>query len=323
MKKSTLSLFFALFLVSLTAQNQVFLNLKHQLGTESFALNTMVTSNAGYDLEITRLQYYVSEITIIHDGGQATMIEDLYLLVNAAQGLEYDLGEHAITTVEKIEFSIGVDEASNHLDPASFSLSHPLAPQNPTMHWGWTAGYRFVAIGGNAGTGLANGYEIHALGDQNYKTVSLTTNTQANSNNEIKINVAADYLGLFTNLDVSNGLDIHGDAGGAVTLLENMQNEVFTIDETVTSTESPAFAGTFEISPNPATAIGSTIELDLPTGANYQITVTDLAGRVIQQATVATGTQKFPLQASEAGVYLVHLWQNNAPVAVKKWLITE
>ena len=56
---------------------------------------------------------------------------DMYLLVRPAVDSMYDLGSHPdITNVESITFSVGVDQAHNHLDPASYPASHPLAPQN-------------------------------------------------------------------------------------------------------------------------------------------------------------------------------------------------
>lgn len=72
-----------------------------------------------------------------------------------------------VNKVEAITFSVGVEQAYNHLDPASFPPDDPLAPQNPEMHWGWVSGYRFAAVEGEAGPNLDQHFEIHSIGDAN------------------------------------------------------------------------------------------------------------------------------------------------------------
>ena len=77
-----------------------------------------------------------------------TAIPNKWVLVNASEATEVDLGSHDVTNVEAVHFHIGVDSSVNHSDPASYPMGHPLAPVFPSMHWGWAAGYRFVAIEG-------------------------------------------------------------------------------------------------------------------------------------------------------------------------------
>ncbi|MBK7335009.1 MAG: hypothetical protein IPJ00_02100 [Saprospirales bacterium] len=104
----------------------------HQkLGEQPFALDQTATAPGEYAFQVTRMQYYISEIKLIHDGGQVTPVTDLYLLVSAEKDDQFDLGSFALENIEGIEFSIGVDEAHNHLDPALYSTHHPLALHNP------------------------------------------------------------------------------------------------------------------------------------------------------------------------------------------------
>ena len=67
-----------LFAFSVTAfsQNNVTMNIHHKLATEDFALNMAAKNNVDHDFNVSRLQYYISEITIVHDDGQETPIED-------------------------------------------------------------------------------------------------------------------------------------------------------------------------------------------------------------------------------------------------------
>jgi hypothetical protein len=79
----------SLFFLSNLAQAQVtgFLKINHMLGNDPFALDYTVQNNLSNDLQVTRLQYYVSKISIVHDGNQVTEMHDTVLaLVNAADG---------------------------------------------------------------------------------------------------------------------------------------------------------------------------------------------------------------------------------------------
>ncbi len=318
---SVLSLFALLSVVQ--AQNKVTLHLSPRLGAAPFALNTPVSAGS-YEYKITRLEYYISEIKITHDGGQVTPMTDMYLLVRPAIDSMYDLGTHPdITNVESITFSVGVDQAHNHLDPAAYPANHPLAPQNPAMQWGWSAGYRFVAIEGKAGTNFANDYEIHALGDANYKTLTLNTVAENQSNGDKTIHLVADYAQVLNSINVSAGLIVHGSTGKAVTLMNNMKNVVFSA-ETATMTIDPSFEGTFSVSPNPSATGRVIATMTLPAGFDYRITLTDLAGRVVLNQPLAAANSSFVFENNfNEGVYLVHLWQNERPVAVEKLVITQ
>ncbi len=305
------------------AQNNLELHLSPRLGNAPFALNTPVSAGS-YDYKITRLEYYISEIKITHDGGQESAMTDMYLLVRPAVDSMYDLGSHPdITNVESITFSVGVDQAHNHLDPASYPANHPLAPQNPAMQWGWSAGYRFVAIEGKAGTNFANDFEIHALGDANYKTLTLPTTAETHPNGDKTIHLIADYSQVLNSINVSAGLIVHGSTGKAVTLMNNMKNVVFSADA-VSMTIDPAFEGAFSVSPNPAVSGKVVASMTLPAGFDYRISLTDLAGRVVLNQPIAAGDQSFAFdQALNAGMYFVHLWQNTRPVVVEKLVVTQ
>lgn len=321
--KQVLPAFFALFFVcSVQSQSNIKLHLAPRLGNAAFALNTPVSAGS-YDYKITRLEYYISEIKITHDGGVVTPMTDLYLLVRPAIDSMYDLGAYPeITNVESITFSVGVDQAHNHLDPATYPASHPLAPQNPAMQWGWTAGYRFVAIEGLAGTNFANLVEVHALGDANYKTLTLATAAEQHSNGDKTIHLVADYSKVFNNINISGGLIVHGTTGAAVTVLNNMKNLVFSAETSAIT--DPSFEGTFMVSPNPASAGPIVATMTLPAGAEYQLTLTDMTGRVLLKQSIAAERQNLLLaEVLDNGVYIVQLWQNERPVGTEKLVVAK
>ena len=77
-------------------------------------MEATASNNIGSTFHFTRVQYYLSQISIIHDGGTETLMEDTWILVNAEEDTQVDLGDHAITQVEAIHFYIGVEEEVNH-----------------------------------------------------------------------------------------------------------------------------------------------------------------------------------------------------------------
>jgi hypothetical protein len=151
MKKILFLLISILTFNKIHAQKNVTLIINHKLGANNFAFNTTAQNDLMQNFQITRVDYYISGIKIIHDGGQITPVQD-YILVKGSYSVSEPLGSMNVTNVEGIKFSIGVDSPANNEDPA-LKLG-PLAFQTPSMHWGWGAGYRFVALEGKVGNTL-------------------------------------------------------------------------------------------------------------------------------------------------------------------------
>ena len=324
MKKLIFSFLVCLTSLGVMAQNEVIIHFEHQIGDNSFALNTPSTASQGYDFNITRLEYYISEIEIVHDGGQITPVENQWLLVNPASSSHFSLGTFDIENVEGLNYAIGVDEAHNHLDPTTYPTGHPLALQNPSMHWGWSSGYRFIALEGKTGSSLIIPYEIHALGDINYKNVSMAGEA-TKANNSLTINVLANYMGVFNNINVSSGVIEHGESGYSVTLCDNFATNVFSVMAATNSTaiENNVVAQSFQIFPNPSTNNTIQIAFDLQQTANYNVVVTDVTGRIIQNKNLSNAAKNAYLELENAGIYFVQLLENGQIIANEKVLVTK
>lgn len=307
------------FTIGLFAQNDVTVKINHKFGANDFAMNSAVTCYDNYDLKVTRLQYYINNFIITHDGGQTTETTE-HFLIDAKNATLLNLGSYDITSVENITFSVGVHPDENHLDPSVYSSDHPLAPTNPSMHWGWASGYRFIALEGKAGASVDAAYEIHALGDVNYKTVSMSIEGSLDGTN-LTISMDADYLGMYKDIDVSAGVITHGEMGESIQLLNNFETEVFFPEgEAPVATIDPVFDGKFQIQPNPSFDKMTNVVLNLPTAGNYQLTLTDVTGRVIQTQTVSSFDQTIQMESNHSGVFFIHLWKDGAPVAFEKWI---
>lgn len=223
-------------------ENQVSFTIHGRMGDSPFSINSMYRSLADDQyLKPTSLRYYLSKISITHDGGMVTPFPSLYILVDHSAPTSYQFGMLPITRVESITFHIGVDSAHNHLDPTIYAPYHPLAPQDPTMHWGWTSGYRFMAYNLLTGTDTAAMKyvtEIHGLGDANYHRITVDVPVDAR-NGKVSIDVIANMAELLRGIDVSKGLYEHSDEGPAKTMLENATQRVFSAATTTSVSDAP------------------------------------------------------------------------------------
>lgn len=316
--KKIITLWIALaFSVMALGQVDVYFKINHMLGNSTFSYNQAASNNLGNNFEMTRVHYYISEIRLIYDGGQDTLLANKYLLVKAEQPMNEFLGSFNINTLESITFGIGVDPGSNHSDITQYPANHPLSFQLPSMHWGWAAGYRFATFEGNTGQSMNQGWQLHALGDKNYGHATITTAGVQNGNMLI-IALDADYQKAFKNITVSANLNYHGEDNEAVSLLQNLQFEVF-------STGSPS-VGTNEVSknlkmtvaPNPSQGF-STIHLDASLNAEV-VRVTDITGKTVLTKAM-NGRSSLELNLSKSGLYLVSALKNGQAMVTEKLII--
>ena len=312
-----LSLAFFMLNAPVFSQNTVKLNINHELGLVPFAFNIGAQNNIGDDFKITRLEYYLSQFTLVHDGGMETNINNVYALVDASEGTVIDLGSHNITSVEAIKFYIGVDAATNHLDPASYDASHALAPKSPSMHWGWSSGYRFAALEGNGSSSYNQSIELHGLGDNNYYQAEIPVTATA-TNNEVIVDVYADYTRALENISVNSGVFKHGFDGAARTLLFNLSKNVF--NSFSTSTIDFSEVNNFNVFPNPTTG-QTNISIETTEDFNYQVLITDVLGKTIELITDVKSNQPISTQIDNSGLYFVQLVKDGQTIITKKLLV--
>jgi len=311
-----LALFFS---ISAIAQINVFLKIDHFLGTNSFSFNTATTNNIGDSFNVTRLQYYISQIVLVHDGGQEIAVGK-WILADAGTPLNEQLGSYNITTLEAVKFAVGVEAAVNHNDPSTYAASHPLSPKSPSMHWGWASGYRFVAMEGTSGASLNQTYEIHALGDANYFMVTLPT-AGVLSNNDLTIAIDADYEQALKNISVNSGLILHSETGQAVDFLRNFAYFVFKSSDgnaTIGTDEWNNASNEITMFPNPSSGT-VTILANASSGENLSYIVSNPLGQIVKKATL-TGNEK-SVHFSDAGLYFVTILENGNFVQSERIII--
>lgn len=268
-----------------------------------FKLGNIYAGNAkGGFYSPSMLRYYISRITLHLRDGNNVSFPDTYILVDIRDVQRFPIGNADVSVgIDSISFHIGVDKDRNHLDPTTYPDWHPLALKNPSMHWGWAAGYRFVTYEGKGGTSagsLTATFQIHTLDDKLYTRCSVPLGGTVTTD----IPLIGNYERLLNNIDVSRGLINHGSEDEAATFMLNMgsaQKPVYTASLPTSVLEEP---GSFAVFPNPASDV-----ITLPVGA-VRVEFVDVHGASLQTAQVGQGMNIVSVSALAQGAYqlLVH-----------------
>ena len=304
--------FLCLMTVFAIAQTNVKLEFNHKQGSQDLKLNQVSATTGGESYNAYRLEYYIAEVALEHDGGQITALDSFWILVNALNPATYDLGQFNITNFEAIYFSIGVQQAFNHLDLNKWPVSHPLGPKSPSMHWGWSAGYRFFAMEGKCGSSVNYVYEFHSLGDQYYFDQRIET-AGADVAGDLVITLNADYDRVFDGLTLGTGLIEHGNFPKNIITLENLRDRVFTSYEGNGNSLSP-IVGLNDVNqiartviyPNPSAGVINIASdnLDL---TNADLIVYDYMGKVIFQKEMNSWNGLESINIDQNGFYVLSI----------------
>lgn len=298
------------------AQTAVALRIDHKAGQAEFGGESSVVTPLGETVVVDRLEYYLSKFILVHDGGQETAIQGAYVLGDAFVDELHALGEvPAVESVESLKFSVGIDPENNHADPATWPEAHPLAPQVPSMHWGWSAGYRFIALEGGAGVnGLVN-HEIHALGDDNHFPGQMEVLATI-ENGVLVLDVEADILGFYSQLSVESGLINHGENGEAILVCNNLADDVFRLPGAASVASEVEVSFDFDLAPKEG---GALLRFDAPLTESAEVILLDILGRPLQSVLLPSGTKQHALIHVQSGAFLVTI-STGSRRTTRRWI---
>ncbi len=326
---SALFLLFVAFAGAAFAQNnQVVFSFDHKAGADPLVLNQTIFSIwNNKKMVITRAEFYISEVEIHHPDSTMMPLTDQYLLVNAKNPTaEFDLGAWPVVAAHGVTLHLGVPASVNHNDPASYPANHPLAPQNPTMHWGWSAGYRFMAIEGkvdNNGDGVPETvFEYHNLFDELYRSLELIGVKNA-ENGVLHLHFVLDYAQLFKNMAMTGTLVQHGKFASNVTMMNNAATQNFvTMVGTSATHEVEANSLHVKASPNPAN-VEALLEYTLPAAGTLELMLTNTLGQTVRSLTglSASGSVRLETATLSGGIYQYAFYENGKLLARKQLVV--
>lgn len=302
------------------AQKNVYFTITHKLNTSNFAFNQSAQNNLMQDFKITRVDYYISSIKIIHDGGMETAVANKYILAKGNSNIIEHLGNFNVTNIEGIKFSIGVEAPTNNADPSLQPSGSPLSFQNPSMHWGWSSGYRFLALEGTAGSNFSTVFQMHGLGNSNYFSQTKMLSGVSSGNNNLYINLNADYTQALKGIDVSSGPIDHGVNATDLTALKNFRDFVFSPSSTI-----PTSLNTIEndidisIYPNPTT---NKLFINFENNENKaeKLVFLDITGKIISESNLDINNELNVSNMSK-GIYFLKFYFKNEIIENRKLVI--
>ncbi len=191
-------------------KKNIVLSFEHTFDGNAFTAGDTYDLN-GRNLSVNRVNYYISNISLMDDAGTTIATFDDYLLVKQDQANTFTLGEVDAPHVHMIKFNVGIDSTTNHLDPSTYAATDALALQAPSMHWGWNPGYIFVALEGQLDTtatadgSLDDGFLYHIGLDKFYTPVTIMVHEDTHSGStstDFNIEISTDVAEFFKGLDL-------------------------------------------------------------------------------------------------------------------------
>lgn len=318
------------FLANTSAQtNRVVLSFDHKVGANPLVINQTVFSIwNGKKVILTRAEFYLSKMAIVKQDSSRVQLTDMFILANANFPTEYDMGTWNTSMAQSVVLNVGVNPEHNHLDPGLYPQTHPLAYKNPSMHWGWQSGYRFMVVEGkidNNGDGVPESpFEVHSFDDILYKSVTVpTAKTAVNGVLNVRFNL--DYIQLFKNIPMSGSLLQHGSGGFNDKMLTNAVTEnFFSVSTATASAEISANSDKISVSPNPFLT-ETLIQYDLPTTEKLTLVVTNLLGQVVRTVNGLPnlGAVRFEKNDLSTGVYQAAFYEKGNLLGRKKLVISQ
>ena len=315
MKKILSLTFVILFNYIIKGQNkEVAVVINHLYDGEVLNFDNTYIVGDNIPIRFDRIEYYIHLNSFISNQNIATNLIDKYILVNANQN-NYNIGDIELLDDDLISlnFNIGVEYNLNHADPSLQDSSHPLAPQFPSMHWGWAAGYRFAAIEGmidkNQDSVMETVFQYHPV-DDSYYSDTITCDGIIENQNNVTIFINANYDRLIENIGTDQGGVYHGIHEENGLLMDNFsQNNVFTVPENLNLKET-YFSNT--VFPNP---FSNTIQLNL--NENSIVKVYNSLGLLVDEFKFDKGQQQVNTETLLNGIYILSIHSKSGTENIK------
>jgi len=184
-------------------------DLQLRVGSETLTMGNTYDIN-GTALQVNIAQFYMGDIELT---GPETSNPDDYFIVGTGQN-SFTLPEVEIGTYD-FSFGVGVNAEINALPEDDFTsrpASDPLGVQNPSMHWSWNLGYRFMRIDGMVDTDADDipdqAVEYHLGSDAFYAVLTSPNQIEFTEENST-ITMRFDLGALLNGADLSTGEVTH------------------------------------------------------------------------------------------------------------------
>lgn len=312
MKKSILILLIFIFTLSLKSgdfpQRDVILRVNHFLNGEEIILQDKIYNYYLNEIKFSSIKYFLINFNLTDNNGNSMVCPETYHLIDVSRE-EYNLGKVNIDNISSIKFSLGVDQIANHGDPTIWPEDHPLSLHYSTMHWGWAAGYTFIAIDGSVKDIFdrwLNHFQYHLVGAKYFTDISLNNIQPIYTDDKIiiELNVELDRMLDGVNLAVNN--NIHGSGGANDVIGNNIKTK--NPFQTAFSSVKNLYPE-LKLSPIPASNL-ITLELGNTNVQNLTFKIYDLNGRFISDFN-HLNSLTYDISNFTQGTYFLNIYKDN------------
>lgn len=306
MKNLAILLMTILYLSNGHSQSNLIVKFSPFNAEQPYQFNTTVDDLSGRAYSISTLYYYISNIHIIHDGGQDLDLSDTVIIIKNDNGL-FDFGIQNINEIEKIIFGVGVPLELNHEDISLYPIEHPLSYQDPSMHWGWTSGYNQLGIIGMSDSDDDEVVDVvfqnFPLGDKLYTPVELPM-IVSSVNNEILIDIHTNIDQWLKNENTATNGMLHGGIGNNEMIMENISLfPVFTVVGGVSNIDLIKNEGSLKWQKSEMSLI---VNWEGITNASY-LELLDINGKNIEQKEINSNSGSYSVENISQGIYLLNI----------------
>lgn len=124
--------------------------------TEADSGSVVLDHVTGMQYKLSLAQFYISGIKLKKSDGTYYTVNNVYILKNIVNE-DYTVGNVPAGNYLSVSFNIGIDDATNQTNPASYDKTSSLSVQNPSMWFGSTSqGYIFLNLQGYVDTSAGN-----------------------------------------------------------------------------------------------------------------------------------------------------------------------
>lgn len=190
--------------ISHSSKGELSLELRHLWNKQALSTPSeeLVTAS-GERIKLSRFAYLLSGPRLLTgrpgtNAGKWLHRADWFAYVDASRpgGLNrLELGSLLPDSYRALQFSVGLNKATDETDPSSYPATHPLNPNYNNLHWTPQGGYIFLAVEGHLlDNGSTGGFAYHLGQPRNRVAISLPIDLDLTEPAVLEIDVHVDRI---------------------------------------------------------------------------------------------------------------------------------
>ncbi len=169
----------------------------------------------GSTVAFDAVNLYMGGIIIRQENGNITDLDNQYVLGGVEKTMSNLTQALEISPITNIQFYLGVnpeDNAMSEIDYTQRNSDDPLGIHDPSMHWSWNTGYKFISIDGRVDTdsdGVVDSRISYHLGTNDFLKQLEINRTFPLQRGKNVIDISFNLDSFLENIDIPSNLETH------------------------------------------------------------------------------------------------------------------